>query len=257
MKYLRADFGATSMMMLTPKFNIAHFYYELQACTTLDACAALFRTTSAPFGFDSFAVGEIDVADRNRCVFFILEWPEDWRKFYLSSGFVQRDPLIEMIPALGRPFSWSELRKSRKLSQIQREALKMIADHGWTEGLAVPVPRGGTRFGLVSLVGHGEALNKQQIALLCLASRSVLARARMLAGASGGFALRPAGLSDREIESLRLVADGCSDGEIAAALGVARSTAHDFVEGAKRRLGARTRAQLAALAVSLGIIDGA
>ena len=104
----------------------------------------------------SFAVGEIDIADRNRCVFFILEWPEEWRKFYLTSGFVQRDPLVEMIPVLGKPFSWSELRNSRKLSHIGREALKMLADNGWTEGLAVPVPRGGTRYGLVSLVGHGE-----------------------------------------------------------------------------------------------------
>ena len=38
-------------------------------------------------------------------------------------------------------------------------------------------------------------------------------------------------------------------------LGVARSTAHEFIEKAKRRLKTRTRAEMIAVAVTLGLVD--
>jgi DNA-binding CsgD family transcriptional regulator len=46
-----------------------------------------------------------------------------------------------------------------------------------------------------------------------------------------------------------------SDRQISLSIGVAPSTAHEFVEKAKHRLGAKSRAELAAIAVSLGIVD--
>jgi len=57
----------------------------------------------------------------------------------------------------------------------------------------------------------------------------------------------------REIEALRLVATGCCDAEIAGRLGISESTAHKHVESARRRLNAKSRAELAALGVSLAL----
>jgi LuxR family quorum-sensing system transcriptional regulator CciR len=71
------------------------------------------------------------------------------------------------------------------------------------------------------------------------------------------FPAPPAGLSRREIDCLKLVALGYSDIEIAATLGISKSTAHQHVEGGRKRLKAKSRAQSAALGVSFGIIDGA
>ncbi|WP_420383118.1 helix-turn-helix transcriptional regulator [Novosphingobium sp.] len=42
---------------------------------------------------------------------------------------------------------------------------------------------------------------------------------------------------------------------IATALGISVSTAHEFVEKAKRKLKAKSRAELIAVAVSLAFID--
>jgi LuxR family quorum sensing-dependent transcriptional regulator len=70
-----------------------------------------------------------------------------------------------------------------------------------------------------------------------------------------GFAIPPAGLTGREVECVRLVAQGSSDSEIAKRLGIAPSTAHEFVEKAKRRLKTRTRMEMVAIAAALGIID--
>lgn len=59
-------------------------------------------------------------------------------------------------------------------------------------------------------------------------------------------AAQPA-LTGRERDCLLFVAEGLSDGDIAGQLGISTVTAHAHVENAKRKLGARTRAQAVAL----------
>ena len=51
------------------------------------------------------------------------------------------------------------------------------------------------------------------------------------------------------------MATGATDRAIAKAMGVAPSTAHEFVEKAKRKLKTRSRVEMVAVAASLGIID--
>ena len=65
----------------------------------------------------------------------------------------------------------------------------------------------------------------------------------------------PVALTARETEVVGLVIKGLSEPEIAARLGIARSTVHFHVEQARRKLGARNRAQLAALAVARGLAE--
>jgi len=50
-------------------------------------------------------------------------------------------------------------------------------------------------------------------------------------------------LTPRQREVLALVADGKSDGDIAAALALSQNTVHEHIEEAKRRIGVRTRVQ--------------
>ena len=61
-------------------------------------------------------------------------------------------------------------------------------------------------------------------------------------------------LAARERDALRQVALGQDDVEIASSLGISRTTAHAYVERAKTRLSARSRAQAVARAVRLGLI---
>lgn len=237
------------------KFDVVRFYGELQEQDNIVSCASVFKEAVAQFGFDTFACGEADTAHRDRNVFHIIEWPDTWRKFYIGTGLIERDPLLGALSERRKSFTWSELRKDRKLSQVGREAIKLAAEHGWTEGLAVSIARGGTRFGLVSLAGHGKDLVGEERSLLCLICECLLRRIRSLEP-KPAFPAPPAGLSMREIDCIRLVALGCSDPEIADALGISQSTAHQHVEGGRRKLNAKSRAHMAALGVSLGIVEG-
>ena len=235
--------------------DVVRLNTALQRQSDLVSCAKVFKTAISPLGFDTFACGEIDIANRARTAFYIVDWPDAWRRFYIQSGLIDRDPIVDELQNKQVPFTWTELRQGRKLAKAGKAALVMAADYGWTEGLVVPVPRGGTRYGLTSLVGRCGALSDYQRDVLSLACVALLSRVRVLAPQSG-FPLPPAGLTPREIDCLSRVALGLTDQEIADALNVSRATAHQHVESAKRKMVVRSRAELVATAVSLGIIHG-
>ncbi|MBA2315225.1 MAG: response regulator transcription factor [Chloroflexi bacterium] len=69
----------------------------------------------------------------------------------------------------------------------------------------------------------------------------------------GSAALRRAGLSDREIEVLRLVAAGWSNGQIAERLFIARKTAGVHVTHILDKLGVANRVEAAMVAARLGL----
>jgi LuxR family transcriptional regulator, quorum-sensing system regulator BjaR1 len=234
--------------------DAARFNEALRELKTPRACGDLFAAAIAPFGFDTFASGEVDLDHRERCAFHVIGWPEAWQRFYLQSGLINRDPIVNELRRRTIPFTWTDLRADRLLSKLGTEALDLAAKAGWTEGLIVPMPQSSGRFALVSMAGHRNVTDRDERDYLTLISICFHAYVRTLVG-RGGFAVAPAGLTEREVASLKLVALGKSDGAIARELGVAVSTAHEFVEKAKRRLSVHSRAELAALATALGLID--
>jgi DNA-binding NarL/FixJ family response regulator len=67
----------------------------------------------------------------------------------------------------------------------------------------------------------------------------------------------PGGLTRREAEVLRLVAAGLSNTDIAARLVVSDRTVDNHVSAIFRKLGARTRGEVSARAVRLGLAGSA
>ena len=66
--------------------------------------------------------------------------------------------------------------------------------------------------------------------------------------------LRPAGLTDREIEVLRLVSRACSNREIAEQLVLSQHTVHRHVANIRHKLGRSTRTAAVAEAGRLGLL---
>jgi hypothetical protein len=167
------------------------FYTDLQRRPSVVACSALFKDAVAHFGIVAFACGEIDLADRGRSVMFITEGPEAWLRHTVKSGFINRDPVVSAVAFYRSPFEFADIVRDPRVSSCEREALRVAAECGWSRGLAVPVARGGTRFGLVTMIGRGGELNEFERAYLCLISERLLTRIRALG--EGVYALpRPA-----------------------------------------------------------------
>jgi DNA-binding CsgD family transcriptional regulator len=204
-------------------FEIADAVSAISAAPDPKACSRIFRKAIAAFKIDSFACGEIDLAALERTVFYAIGWPDTWHKFYVGSGVILRDPVVTALKQRHGPFTWSELRRDGKFPAAGTKALQVVAEHGWTEGLAVPIPHGDQR--LRNLVPKH------------------------------GFAVPPVGLTRREIDTLRLIARGATDRDVARKLGISPSTAHEHFEKAKRKLKVSTRAEAIAIAVSLAIVS--
>jgi LuxR family quorum sensing-dependent transcriptional regulator len=230
----------------------AEVYLALQEARSVADCASIFKRAVQAYDVDVFACGEIDLLNKSVVVFHIIEWPDDWRNYYMRSKLVEFDPTFDRLRALCKPFTWTELKRELRLDNRGREAFRQTAKKGWREGLVVPVDRGGSFCGLVSLVGRAPRFLSAERLQLCVMSEALLGRVRAL-GPPETYPVPPCGLSPREIQAVRLVALGQTDAEIAAALKISRATAHQYVETAKKRLHARSRAQLAAKAVTLGL----
>jgi LuxR family quorum sensing-dependent transcriptional regulator len=235
------------------KYSTTKAIVDIYNCATSQAAIDCFRTYIAQFHIDTFTSGEVDLNNRKRNVFHAMEWPDRWRDYYFKSGMLEHDPVVDALGRFEGAFTWTELRSRRGLSSAGTDALTRVAAEGWTDGLIVPLHRGGTHYGLVSLVAQNHILEQQQKADLTAASLVFHDRMRHLVP-SEGFRVPPAGLTPREIECLRLVAKGLSDLKAGEALGIGGATVHEHAERAKRKLGAGNRAELVALAKSFAII---
>ena len=139
------------------------------------------------------------------------------------------------------------------LSLDEMKTLKLAVAAGWEEGLVVPIPRGGRRLGLVSLLRTTGAFSRDEKSLLTLLSVYFHEHVRALSTPLS-FAAAPSGIAARVVECLQLAAAGYSDKAIGAKLNISPSTAHEYMENAKQRLSAKTRAEAVAVAISLGLI---
>ena len=81
---------------------------------------------------------------------FIAEWPEEWKRYYFELGFVHLYPVLNALSLYRKPFTFCDIARDPRFSSMEQQLLRAAAEHGWSQGLVVPVARGGARFGLVS-----------------------------------------------------------------------------------------------------------
>lgn len=213
-----------------------------------------FRDFMRSKGMSGLACGEIDLRDLGRTVMLAAHWPADWMEFYTREGLVFHDPAVTSLGRLNGVLDWKTLRIDCSVSVPRRRAILAAEDYGWRDGVFVPLPRGGSRWGLATVTTTEGTLSPEERAETAAALALFYERLRGLA-AGRPPAKSFSGLTPRELDCLALVARGCGDEAIGERLGIARSTAHDHIERAKRRLRVTTRTEAVAIAVSLGLVS--
>src|ERR1700722_13854952 len=159
------------------------FLDEMSKAQDFASCSSCFERVVAAHGISVFACGETDPTARHPDVFFALHGPETWRQFYLENHRIRRAPLIN--GHRGTAVTWSALAVDRKSSCQDRPVYRDCAKLGWTEGLTVSIPRGASRFGMVSLAGTRSPLEAEEKANLTLMSVYFHERIRGLAVTHG------------------------------------------------------------------------
>jgi DNA-binding CsgD family transcriptional regulator len=126
------------------------------------------------------------------------------------------------------------------------------------DACAAPFERSGVLVPLAELRAlqgdHHEAqrvLGEVRAAAEQLGARPLLARAAALA--EGRSATRPAGISERELEVLRLVAEGLTDAQVADQLSLSPRTVGQHLRSIYNKLGVNSRAAATRFAVEHGL----
>jgi DNA-binding CsgD family transcriptional regulator len=225
------------------------------SCATLADVQQEFRKQVLRHGFTSSVCRAFVPTQRGveaRTLF--RNWPEAWARLSDSRKFPTASFVLAEARSRVTPFTWSDAEATRQLTAAEREVLDSARAFGWHDGFVLPVWAPGGYFATVS-IGSPERdldLSPPKRAELHMLAMLAHERASELAEvASHVPALKP--FSPREHECLRWVAAGKTDAEIGIILSISAATVKFHIDGARRKLGARTRAQAVARLVLCGM----
>jgi DNA-binding CsgD family transcriptional regulator len=227
---------------------------RLSRCKSSQEVGVAFSDFVTPHGFVAAAFGESrETAEGRSWEFFFNTWPTEWLLQYQKNDYVRHDLVPAIARLSARPFTWLEALAGRTLTAMQRE------HHDWAIGLglidcfAVPIHYPGGDFGLCVTIANRPIEDSLERDALQMASLFTHQRCRELGGRSDATSASTL-MTPREIECLRWVLKGKSDTDIGKILGISHTTVHFHIERVKKKLGVRTRAQAAAMIITLGCL---
>lgn len=171
--------------------------------------------------------------------------PDGWTGSTAAAFVNENNPNPDAALKLRRPFRWREVSlPTRALTGAYWEAL---SEFGAIDGLGSAFRLPGETAG-VSLAFASNDWSPQERRAMDFACFAFIEKARELSPAPP----EPPHLSARERDCLAYVAEGKTDWEISVILGISQNTAHQYVESARKKLNAVSRAQAAARFVLIG-----
>lgn len=220
------------------------------AASSIEAVDRLVARTVAEYGMSAYAGGMATgpIAHSSLPLFF-MNWPASWLKTYADRGWISKDPAPRWALVSGAPTSWTEIVATLPHNDPGHEVYAEAVTYGYREGLVVPVRTKDGSLGLVSAGGDRDKLRPEEVSVLAAFFTAALLRADELAGASRTPTPSPLTLRERECTSL--LVQGFVDAQIATTLGISTDTVRFHLDNARRKLGARTRAQLAVIAAGI------
>jgi DNA-binding CsgD family transcriptional regulator len=228
------------------------FIEQLKDCSSCPEVGSAFARTTAPFGFPIVSCGGFRETPSGRTwQFFFNSWPSEWLHQDKNHDYVRHDVAPMRARFRATPFTWVEFFRDGPQTVQQIEFHNRVRELGVVDGYAVPVHQPGGDLGLcVSASTHLIEDSEERVALH-VASLYAFHRCQALGGSTNAGSVKVA-LSPREVECLRWVLDGKSDTDISKIIGISHTTVHFHVERVKKKLGVRTRAQAAAVVMTLG-----
>ena len=167
--------------------------------------------------------------------------PPGWEAIYADATHLGGNYLVRELPFRSKPFLWSDIKL---LSPEERAMAQTLKDCGFPNGMASPCHGPMGYVGVVSLAFERiEDISPIDTGAIEVASVILHNRMRDLAFP---VQLTKKALTTRERDCIGFVANGRTDGQIADLLSISNTTVITHIENAKRKLGARTRAQAVA-----------
>jgi LuxR family quorum-sensing system transcriptional regulator CciR len=198
-------------------------------------------------GFEQFALGHhVDLTRPPEGAIRLTNYAPGWVDQALEKRFFIDDPVHAASARMIRPFGWDEIPRLLRLTDQHREIIERARGFGLVDGFTVPVHLPGEFNGTCTFASKSfENLHPLTFSVAQTVSTFAFECARDLMRLIDGKEPEAAPpLTDRQRESLILVARGKSDPEIAEVMRISRGTAHDHVEAVRRAYGNAQRPYL-------------
>ncbi len=245
-------------MIITPPRKLLD--YELQEAVadmvaTLDTYAhrKALHKVFALMGFDGFYLLTPVTLDRR---FGRALWssglPDKWLALY-EAGLSQDDPMPDVAMQKGKPFRWSDTLDHIKLTAEEKRFFKKAAEHGLSDGLAVPVYGPGGRAGFVGLTlpRKDTVMADDRLPVIQGLAQLAFTHYCELIGATQMVQIK---LSQRELDVIYWIAKGKSNVVIAEILDISAETVDSYVRRVFKKLDVSDRTSAVLSAVAQGHI---
>jgi LuxR family quorum sensing-dependent transcriptional regulator len=180
--------------------------------------------------------------------FHFNNWPRAWQMHYARENYLHIDPLVRYALTSGAPATWTDVLAALPRNDPGRRVCAAAVEHGFLEGMVIPLRNGDGDIGMVTMGGDRHKLTGDEATFLTAISSAVFFAAEALEPVARAVANRGA-FTPRELDCIALLANGLTDAEIAKALGLSRETIVSHMENARRKVGAKSRAHLLSIAM--------
>jgi len=222
----------------------ANFDFKLMIAGFLDSkdesdLHAHLERCAVDLGFDQFAMGHhVDLLGPPQDAIRLTNYHPGWIERSLGEGYFVYDPVHIASTRTAMGFLWSDVPDMIPMTPRQDQVLAAARQYGLCDGYTVPVHvpgeyRGTCSFGTRSI----DNLRANSLPFANLAGSYAFEAARRImrtrAVPPRSTPPLPA-LTDRQRDTLVLIARGKADPEIGILLGISAATAHEHVENVRR-----------------------
>jgi DNA-binding CsgD family transcriptional regulator len=238
---------------------LQHYIDAFGRACSIEEVHSLSCRLCEDFGFDHFIFGaRLPTSFVKPFLSIVSGFPEEWWDRYKQLNYMQIDPTVAHCATKYLPLDWSSLAPLLKENASVRQFMEDARDFGLVSGISFPVHSAGGETGMFSLVSaedHQKTARRIDRATpyAHLITAHMHEAVRRLVGV---MEIGPGRieLTDREKECLLWAAEGKTAWEASQILGISERTVIFHLQNAADKLGATSRQQSVARAISLGIL---
>jgi DNA-binding CsgD family transcriptional regulator len=236
--------------------DLADFIEATNRATTVEEGFALYLRAVGQLGFDRVMYSvlakrrELRLEDAPA---LMRNYPEDWVKHYVASGYVDSDPVRRVCLVARNPFTWDGVVKSGHFAKRELRIFPEAEDAGLHDGVAIPLHGpGGEVFGVGMAATTPGTDPARQLAKLNVLT--VQFHAVYVGLAFPSDRPPPVRLSPREREILQWCLAGKSTWAIGEILRMSEKTVEWHLTRAYAKLEVTSRLTAVLKALNLGLI---
>lgn len=222
-----------------------------------EAAAALGRLATL-CGFDFHCLFRVRLpAAQPEETMLAARLPPGWAETYRQKRYLHVDPVLRYLGQARAGFRWRDALAALRAGPGHKRMERMMAEarrHGLQDGYSFPVHGKGGLAGGLSLAGRPVELQPAEASLFEAVARRLFWKLLEATQPETDAPAAGLGLTRRETETLRLLAEGMTSPEIAQRLGITSHTVDWYMNAIQAKLQARNRPHAVALAFRLGLL---